>query len=251
MEKLLSQSQSFQCAAITSADISRAIRSLSSISSYGDNNVSAIMLHISLQVISPCLVQIFTASLFDGIFSDIWKSAVVAPVLKKGNICDVTNYRPIFLLSLFGKLFEKIVCRQLTEYLEYNFLLYQQHGFCRKRSYETALLRLSNILFTAKHQKLNSVLATIDLTKTFDCIPFEQLTTSLAFVGINGTALDWFTSYLTGRSQCVKYFNVLSTPLPIQFGVPQDSIRGTCIVQFVHQYTAASTAARFLHRLRR
>ena len=70
----------------------------------------------------------------------------------------------------------------------------------------------------------------INLIKAFDCIPFEHLTTSLASAGINGTTLDWFTSYLSGRSQRVKYFNVLSTPLPIQFGVPQGSILGPAFI---------------------
>ena len=146
---------------------------------------------------------------------------------KKGNKYDIKNYWPIALLSLVGKCYEKIVCRQLSDFLELNTCLSNlQHGFRRKRSCETALLRLSNLLFSAKQNKKYSCLITIDFSRAFDCINFDLIIVALRECGISELACKWFMSYLSNRTQCTKYYGAVLDALHIISGVPQGSILG-------------------------
>ena len=90
------------------------IHELSLTSSYGIDYNTSKMLHYSASILSPCLAQLFNASIIAGVFPDTWKMAVVVPVEKKGNIFDISNYRSISLLSLISKVVEKLICLQVT-----------------------------------------------------------------------------------------------------------------------------------------
>jgi Reverse transcriptase (RNA-dependent DNA polymerase) len=219
--------ESFHFTKITSDDICRAIRNLPHTNSCGNDGITAKMLLMSSDVISQCLVDIFNYSLDEGVFPSVWKSAIVVPVFKKGDVFKMSNYRPISLLSLVGKVFEKIVCRQITEYLEeQNLLSPVQYGFRRQRSCETALVRLSNLLFSARRAMQYASIATIDYTKAFDCINFNHLLQSLSASGFSNKPICWLSSYLHGRTQRTKYYNALSPALSITTGVPQGSVLG-------------------------
>ena len=67
----------------------------------------------------------------------------------------------------------------------------------------------------------------LDLSAAFDTIDHSILFNRLAAdFGIKGTALNWFKSYMTGRSFCVRVSGVKSKATSLQYGVPQGSIIG-------------------------
>ncbi len=66
----------------------------------------------------------------------------------------------------------------------------------------------------------------IDLSKAFDTLDHHILLQKLKYYGIQGTQLSWFESYLTGRSQCVKYREAISASKDLTTGVPQGSVLG-------------------------
>ena len=66
------------------------------------------------------LTRIINASITEGKYPEIWKCGIVTPVLKKGSSKDKTNYRPVSCLSVLSKVLEKIVCSQVTKFLEDN-----------------------------------------------------------------------------------------------------------------------------------
>ena len=100
------------------------------------------------------LVMIFNASISFDIFPEDWKYAIVTPVYKRGDVFDPNNYRPIAHLPTISKVFEKLINEQLQDYLAANNTLNEsRHGFRHGRSCQTALLRLSKILFTLKNAK--------------------------------------------------------------------------------------------------
>ncbi|KAA5577666.1 hypothetical protein F3G14_18910, partial [Acinetobacter baumannii] len=88
---------------------------------------------------------IFNRSLNDGVFPDIWKSSKVVPVFKKGATSNVSNYRPISILSCIPKLFESLVCPFITQHLN-NFISEHQHGFRKGHSVETNLVSFTSYL---------------------------------------------------------------------------------------------------------
>ena len=124
-------------------------------------------------------------------------------------------------------MFEKIIAKQLTSYLDtYSGLSTSQFGFRRGLSTKAALLRLSKLLFTAQQHSQFSAVTTIDFSKVFECVNHSILLKVLRAVGLSNSAVLWFKSYLSGRLQRVRYGGVLSKPLNVLHGVLEGSILG-------------------------
>ena len=96
------------------------------------------------QLFAPCLARLINQSLHTGIFPDKLKIAKVIPLFKeKGDDFDFENYRPISLLSVLSKIYERVVFDQIYEYFHSNNLFYEsQYGFRKGHSTEHALLEL-------------------------------------------------------------------------------------------------------------
>ena len=90
--------------------------------------------------IAPLLSSLINDSFLCGTFPNKLKLAKVAPVFKKDSRQDKDNYRPISVLSVFSKIFEKAMYKCLYSYLECHSILYPlQFGFRRKHSPNHAL----------------------------------------------------------------------------------------------------------------
>ena len=72
----------------------------------------------SCHIIAPILTIIFNQSLKTGIFPVDWALARVSPIFKSGVKSEIGNYRPISVLSTVSKIFEKVICNQITNYFE-------------------------------------------------------------------------------------------------------------------------------------
>ncbi|KAK3513801.1 hypothetical protein QTP70_028874 [Hemibagrus guttatus] len=160
-----------------------------------------------LQTISPDLLPFITTvingSLTSGHVPTAFKKARVIPILKKPALdpSDISNYRPVSLLSFLSKILERIVCNQLSDYLMQNNLHDpNQSDFKAAHSTETALLAVTEKLHAARSAKLSSVLILLDLSAAFDIVNHKTLLSTLRSLGIRGTAWEWFASYLDGRS---------------------------------------------------
>ena len=158
------------------------------------------------------------------------KKAVVKPLLKKSNLDQniLKNYRPVSNLSFLSKIFEKVVLNQLFQYLNINCLLSpNQSAYRSAHSTETALLKVTNDIQTALDTGDITVLTLLDLSAAFETIDYSILLDILvSSYGITGTALTWFKSYLTNRTQSVNIDNHTSQSSPLAFGVPQGSVLG-------------------------
>ena len=92
-------------------------------------------------------MNIINRSLTTGVFPDSLKNARVTPIKKKGDKCNLSNYRPISLLPVFSKVFEKVAYIQLYDYLENNSILHkQQYGFRAKKSTTQAIFHFLHYL---------------------------------------------------------------------------------------------------------
>ena len=169
-------------------------------------------------------------SLSTGTVPPCLKHAIIRPLLKKKHLDheNLKNYRPVSNLPFMSKLLEKIVAERLLQHMETNDLNEKmQSAYKKLHSTETALIRVQNDILTSLDNKCGVILVLLDLSAAFDTIDHETLFHQLQHrLGITGTALQWFVSYLSGRTQSVSVENASSKPSPLQFGVPQGSVLG-------------------------
>ena len=173
------------------------------------------------------LTHIFNASFEQGIFPKDFKLAKVIPVYKKGDNTLCSNYRPISILSVFSKIFEKLVYNRLMAFLDKNKILYnKQFGFRQGYGTDMALLEFVNNISLAFEDKKIVLGLFLDLSKAFDSIDHDILTNKMYHHGIRGNVLNWFKSYLSDRQQYVTVDNYNSQYKSINVGVPQGSVLG-------------------------
>ena len=186
-------------------------------------------------IIAP-LTVICNLTFTTGVFPECWKIASVVPIHKAGRKDVFGNYRPISLLSSFSKILEKVMNKRLMLFLENNALLSsKQFGFRRGRSTEDAVSLLVDRVVSYLDKGLPCIGVFLDLAKAFDTVSLPILLRKLELFGIRGKALEWFSSYLCRRRQCVRVGSLVSDMENINFGVPQGSILGpTLFVLYIN-----------------
>lgn len=226
--KLKRVMNSFYFFETTVSEVEMIINSLDSKKSSGFDRISASIIKEISSIISPILSYLINFSFINGIFPESLKVAVVIPLFKKGDICDLNNYRPISLLSVFAKIFEKAIKKRCIDFLKINgFFSEKQFGFLEGKSTEDALLNFCADLYQGFNNKLSVGGLFIDITKAFDTVDHSLLLNVMWFAGFRGFAWNFFKSYLNNRVQCVKINNdVFSSFKPINCGVPQGSVLG-------------------------
>ena len=181
---------------------------------------------LSFQLAKP-LRHLINLSFSTGVVPTQLKIAKIIPIFKSGDPLCMDNYRPISLLSCFSKIFEKIACIRLSIFLENNKLLSDnQFGFRSNHSTVHSMLKFMNHVSNALNKKKHCIAIFCDLRKAFDTVDHEILFKKLERLGICGSTLKWFKSYLSERKQFVSIDGVLSDLLEILIGVPQGSILG-------------------------
>ena len=124
-----------------------------------------------------------------GIYPNTWKSANVTPIHKKNDKQSIKNYRPISLLPICAKIFEKIVFDQLYSYFTSNGLITKnQSGFRSGDSAINQLIELVNEIHKSFDQRNSYEVRSIflDISKAFDKVWHEGLIQKLNQNGIQG-----------------------------------------------------------------
>ena len=126
-----------------------------------------------------------------------------------------------------SKILERAVHDQLYSFLTTNSILHpSQSGFRSGHSTNTALLDVSDFILNNMNEGRATAAIFLDLKKAFDTVNHDILISKLHCYGIKGSALNWFISYLTDRSQVVTINSHLSDSQNINIGVPQGSVLG-------------------------
>ena len=181
-------------------------------------------------MITEPLTYVCNLSLTQGVFPDELKLANVLPLYKNYDPYAFSNYRPVSLLNVLSKVFEKVMYNRLIEFLEtYKILVNQQFGFRKLHSSYMALMMLMDKLITALENNEIVIGIFLDFSKAFDTVDHKILLNKLSHYGIRGVAHSWFTSYLSNRKQYVTYNGTSSATRNIICGVPHVSILGPLI----------------------
>ena len=193
----------------------------------GWDNINKTIIVNILNYVSVPLTHIVNLSISQGVFPEELKIAKIKPLHKTNDKHSYNNYRPISLLTMISKVFERVMYNRLLDFIgRHNIIYPKQFGFRSNHSTEMALTTFISKLAQAKENNLNTIGIFLDFSKAFDTINFEILLFKLEMYGIRGIALNWIQSYLYGRQQFVHYLNSNSSNLNISTGVPQGSILG-------------------------
>ena len=181
------------------------------------------------KVLLPVLTNIINTSLQSGHFPELWKKALVFPLLKKPGL-DLLfkKFRLVSNLPFVSKLIERAAFNQIHGHMVSNNLYPDaQSAYRRNHSTETALLKVMNDILLNMNKQHVTLLVLLDLSAAFDTVDHSILLKRLSSkLCLNGTALDWFRSYLSGRSQRVCVRGSVSEKFDLRHGVPQGSCLG-------------------------
>ena len=209
---------------ITRKSLQEEIKKLdSSKSTSGDIPIKIIKEYVPFYI-DPLLAS-FNTAIDNSTFPNLLKVVDVTPVFKKGDKNDRSNYRPISVMKAFAIIFERLLFKQLNDYIEAKFspLLC---GFRKGHNTQHALIRLLEDWRT--HLDNKNIVGTIlcDLSKAFDTLPHDLLIAKLNAYGIDKKSLDFLHSYLSDRKQRCKVGSEISSWGNISTGVPQGSVLG-------------------------
>ena len=138
-----------------------------------------------------------------------------------------SNYRPISVLPVVMKIFERAVQQQFVGYLtKHSVLCKEQSGFRKKHSTQTATTDVTDYILNNMDNGFLTGAVYLDLKKAFDSVDSETLLFKLKCLGVKSSEHTWFRNYIMDRSQWVQHSSVHSEKLPISCGVPQGSILG-------------------------
>ena len=208
-------------------EIEKIINNLDTKKATGPNSIPLVILKTFKYFFSFWLSKLVNQCFLIGIFPDILKIAKVTPLHKKESKLNYLNYRPISLLSVFNKIYEKLIYSRSYHFLNQNKLINSnQFGFRSNHSTNHALLNLT--------ERIKSLVDTgkyvcgifIDLEKAFDTVNHKILCEKLNYYGFRGKVNNLFESYLSNRKQYVSINGYDSVTKDLNCGVPQGSSLG-------------------------
>lgn len=219
---------SFEFHQVNVVQVEMLLRSLTVGGSVGTDNLDSRLLKLSAGHISKPICHIFNRCLIDGECPKLWKEGKIIPLPKdtKSTFCG-PNSRPISILPILSKLLEKIVFKQVQDYFSNNDLTTMfQHAYRYGHSTCTAMTQMSDSWLTSIDNSMLVGTLLLDFSAAFDVIDHEILISKLISYGFTSSAIKWFKSYLSERSQRVYFNGALSCSKSLDCGVPQGSCLG-------------------------
>ncbi|XP_015748562.1 PREDICTED: RNA-directed DNA polymerase from mobile element jockey-like [Acropora digitifera] len=195
--------------------------------STGCDQIPSKYLKLSADVISSPLTHILDCFINTNTFPANWKTARVSPIPKVDFPTESDHYRPIAILPVLSKVYERLVLSQLLEYVELEGLFQgTTSGYRKGHSTSTVLLRIQDDIIQAMKKGELTLIAFADFSKAFD---YFIVISKLHAIRRSKSALLWILSYLSNRQQFVQANDKQSHLKDVLFGVPQGSVLGPVI----------------------
>lgn len=215
---------------VTDYEMLNTIHSLKNKRCMGTDDIPIDIVKFCADVLSPSLVDLINMSLMCGTFPDALKTAKSIPIYKKGDRVCIDNYRLISILSVFSKIFEKIISVRIENFIEGNGLMSpHQYGFRKGFSTSTASIDIVQHINDELDDGKYVYGVFFDLTKAFDSIEPCYVAEKLDALGIRGPINSWVSSFLRDRSVVVELQGTISNTFRVDKGTPQGSTLGPLI----------------------
>ena len=182
-----------------------------------------------MSLFAPAILHLVNVSLLTGSMEGL-KESIIIPILKKAglDLDALSNYRPVCGGLYIDKLIQKCVLVQLNDHMYLNNLhIPYQSGYKKAHSCETVLLNIVDQVLLNLDSGMCSILLLLDLSAAFDTVDHTVLISMLSNeIGVSGTVLNWFKSFLCGRKQATNVKGCTSEYTDVLYGVPQGSVLG-------------------------
>ena len=193
----------------------------------GADGISARILKDCKEVILPTLTSLVNLSFRTSTFPETMKEATIKCLHKKNSTEEPSNYRPLSILPILSKVFERAAVDQIVTFLETNKLISRnQHAYRKGHSTVTSLSEVTNYIYREMDKGQIVGMASLDLSKAFDPISHSHLLQKLTNIGLGQSTVEWTKSYLSKRTQKTKFSSITSETATVTSGVPQGSILG-------------------------
>jgi hypothetical protein len=210
-----------------SVEIIKIIKELETKNSSGHDLLSNRMLKKEMSWFATILPSLINSSMEEGIFPKVLKKATVIPVFKKGEKDNMNNYRPISLLPVMSKVFEKVINTRITKVLDNKgYIDENQYGFRKNHSTEDAILKFTDEIERDISEKKHVVSVFVDVSKAFDSCDHTILINKIRKIGLYGQSLELIKSYLKDREQIIWVNDKCGGTFKINIGVGQGTILG-------------------------
>jgi hypothetical protein len=192
----------------------------------GCDNIPPKLLRMGSDVLCTPLTYLINCSITTSCFPDMLKQAEVTPIFKNNkDVMDKRSYRPVSILNVISKVFEKVLIDQLSSYFEPIFSPHMS-GFRKKYSCENVLLHFIENVKSGLDDKKHVGAVMTDLSRAFDCLPPKLLISKFRAYGVTEGSCQLMSSYFHNRSQRVKIGNCRSEWESISKGAAQGSMMG-------------------------
>ena len=201
------------------------IKNLNNKSSLDSNNISNIMLKNLPENFKIELLKYYNKSISCGVLPTECKESIISMIPKKGLKSDIKNYRPISSTSCITKLFEKIIHKRLTNFLnENNIIIKQQSGFRKNRQTKDNLIFMTQKILEAFGNRKKVCCIFFDIESAFDKIWHNGLIYKLIKLKLPLYLIKWIESFLSQRTFKVKIGKYLTKSYNISCSTPQGTV---------------------------
>lgn len=220
----------FSFSNVTAEEIKKATNDITS-KAMGPDNISCILVKLVLEHIVDVLVHICNYSIEKGLYPSTWKHAYVLPLAKKNPATTYSDFRPITLISVLAKIFDKVMYAKFSAFIEDNNIIDKfQSGYRKNHSTQTAMIHVTDDIRTNIDNSELTIFVSLDLSHAFNSVEHSLFLAILDHIGCENSVTTWFNSYLSNRKQCIRTSKgSLSTWSDLNRGTPQGTTLSSLI----------------------
>ena len=193
----------------------------------GIDGISPKFVKMARVVLTPILTKLYNKCLQQECFPDEFKVGQVIPIPKTLTPKELGEFRPISLLNLFSKIFEKVLKTKIMDFIDkYNILSPEQFGFTTNSSTELAITTIYDKFLDNLDKNQYTCAIFLDIKKAFDSLDHKILLKKLDHYGFRGKIWNLLKSYMENRKICTKVDQKASKHFKVTHGIPQGSVLG-------------------------